>query len=261
MSKIFFIFIFLPVCLMGDSNVEKYVVKDGDYLWKIAQKYYGDGNKWQLIYRANAEKIKNPDLIYSNSVFDIPLITLDKKQNNEENSQTLIKNIEVVVVDKDESKNEVKNSSDIYVNNNSDKKNEVVSISTDSLIKIENYTIMDKNVLSEDFPKGKVAFNQASERISAEKNYFDGIIISINGKDDSDVFALKGDIIEIRMNKTIEKISRINIYFLIDETPSTYVVEKVGECSVIEKKDNNLRCLVVKANTIIEKGMITKAWR
>lgn len=35
-----------------------YVVKKGDTLWKIADKFYGDGNKWKKI--ADANKIKDP---------------------------------------------------------------------------------------------------------------------------------------------------------------------------------------------------------
>jgi nucleoid-associated protein YgaU len=46
----------------------------GEYLWKIASypEVYGNGAKWPLIYRANRDQIKNPDLIYPNQVFKIP---------------------------------------------------------------------------------------------------------------------------------------------------------------------------------------------
>lgn len=50
----------------------KYVVKKGDSLWKIAGKLYGNPLKWPRIYRANKDKIKNPNLIYPNQVLTIP---------------------------------------------------------------------------------------------------------------------------------------------------------------------------------------------
>jgi hypothetical protein len=50
----------------------KYVVKKGDTLWKIAGKVYGNPLKWPRIYRANKDKIKNPNRIYPNQVLVIP---------------------------------------------------------------------------------------------------------------------------------------------------------------------------------------------
>jgi len=46
----------------------------GEYLWKISQypEVYGTGTKWPLIYRANKDQIKDPNLIYPNQVFTIP---------------------------------------------------------------------------------------------------------------------------------------------------------------------------------------------
>lgn len=40
-----------------------YVVKQGDSLWSIAKKQYGDGSKCNIIYNANKDKIKSPALI------------------------------------------------------------------------------------------------------------------------------------------------------------------------------------------------------
>ena len=46
----------------------------GEFLWKIAgyQEVYNNAAKWPLIYRANKDQIKDPDLIYPNQVFEIP---------------------------------------------------------------------------------------------------------------------------------------------------------------------------------------------
>ncbi len=54
---------------------ETYTVKDGDCLWNIAKKYYGDGSKYTVIYDANKDVIGgNPNLIYTGQVFTIPAI-------------------------------------------------------------------------------------------------------------------------------------------------------------------------------------------
>ncbi len=49
-----------------------YTVVKGDSLWKIAKKYYNDGNKWTVIAEANKDTIKNPSLIYVGQVIKIP---------------------------------------------------------------------------------------------------------------------------------------------------------------------------------------------
>jgi len=51
---------------------QTYTVKSGDSLSKIAKRVYGDANKWQRIYEANRDKIKNPDLIHPGQEFTIP---------------------------------------------------------------------------------------------------------------------------------------------------------------------------------------------
>lgn len=55
----------------------RYKVEEGDWLSKIAsmRKVYHDGSKWPMIYEANKDKIKNPNLIYPGWVLLIP--TLD----------------------------------------------------------------------------------------------------------------------------------------------------------------------------------------
>lgn len=50
-----------------------YQVMKGDSLWSIAGKsnVYGDPYQWPLIYKANADKIKDADLIYPGQEFEI----------------------------------------------------------------------------------------------------------------------------------------------------------------------------------------------
>ncbi len=49
-------------------------VYKGECLWKIASypEVYGSGVKWPVIYRANQDQIKDPDLIYPNQILQIP---------------------------------------------------------------------------------------------------------------------------------------------------------------------------------------------
>ena len=70
-----------PVCCVtaegaaaeaAPSAARTYTVVPGDYLWKIAQKFYGTGFKWDVIYRANSGIIRNPGLIYAGQVLVIP---------------------------------------------------------------------------------------------------------------------------------------------------------------------------------------------
>jgi uncharacterized protein YoxC len=62
-----------------------YTVVKGDHLWGIARKkeHYGNGFAWPVIYKANRDQIKNPDLIYPKQVFKIPNLTEEEKAKYE----------------------------------------------------------------------------------------------------------------------------------------------------------------------------------
>ena len=49
-----------------------YTIQQGDSLWKIASAHYGDGNKWNALFEANREVIKDPDLIYPGQQIRVP---------------------------------------------------------------------------------------------------------------------------------------------------------------------------------------------
>lgn len=49
-----------------------YVVQKGDNLWKIAQKYLGNGDRWNEIYEANKAVIKDSSLIRIGQQLVIP---------------------------------------------------------------------------------------------------------------------------------------------------------------------------------------------
>ena len=49
-----------------------YTVVQGDSLSGIAERQYGDANKWPTIYEANRNIISNPDVIHPGQSFRIP---------------------------------------------------------------------------------------------------------------------------------------------------------------------------------------------
>lgn len=67
-----------PTDIKADIRVEdtsvyhRHVVKSGETLSKIAKHYYGDPMKYQDIFKANTDILKNPDLIHPNQELIIP---------------------------------------------------------------------------------------------------------------------------------------------------------------------------------------------
>ncbi|MBD0822572.1 LysM peptidoglycan-binding domain-containing protein [Aestuariibaculum marinum] len=67
-----------PEDIMADIKVEdtsvyaRHTVKSGETLGKIAKHYYKDASKYQAIFNANTDKLKNPDLIYPDQELVIP---------------------------------------------------------------------------------------------------------------------------------------------------------------------------------------------
>ena len=48
------------------------MVTRGDSLWRISRLTYGAGTRYAVIYKANREQIRNPDLIYPGQIFVVP---------------------------------------------------------------------------------------------------------------------------------------------------------------------------------------------
>ena len=73
-----------PATVETASEIQ-HVVKMGECLWWIAEfeDIYNDPFLWPLIYDANKDKIKNPNLIYPGQVLTIPRIGYTKTQIDE----------------------------------------------------------------------------------------------------------------------------------------------------------------------------------
>jgi nucleoid-associated protein YgaU len=48
------------------------IVQPGNSLWRIARRLYGEGIQYTVIYEANRDQIRDPDLIYPGQVFQAP---------------------------------------------------------------------------------------------------------------------------------------------------------------------------------------------
>ena len=58
----------------GTKDSRRLIVLRGDSLWNIARAHYGAGFQHTVIFGANKEQIRNPDLIYPGQVFSLPKV-------------------------------------------------------------------------------------------------------------------------------------------------------------------------------------------
>jgi nucleoid-associated protein YgaU len=65
-------FEYSPQAVTHELHARKIVVQKGDYLWKFAEQYYGKGWRYSIIFSANADLIRDPDLIYPGQIFTVP---------------------------------------------------------------------------------------------------------------------------------------------------------------------------------------------
>ena len=54
------------------QTAQFYTIEKGDTLSKIAERHYGDANKWRSLFDANREVIEDPDKIYPGQTIRIP---------------------------------------------------------------------------------------------------------------------------------------------------------------------------------------------
>lgn len=59
-----------PFISLPDQTVV--IIQPGNNLWRIASRVYGDGLRYTDIFQANADQIRDPDLIYPGQVFGLP---------------------------------------------------------------------------------------------------------------------------------------------------------------------------------------------
>jgi nucleoid-associated protein YgaU len=54
------------------SGATQVIVQPGNSLWRIARRTYGEGIRFTLVYDANKDQIRDPDLIYPGQLFVLP---------------------------------------------------------------------------------------------------------------------------------------------------------------------------------------------
>ena len=64
--------IIADIKVADESVLHRHTVKSGETLGKIAMQYYGKASKYQDIFKANSDILKNPDLIYPDQELIIP---------------------------------------------------------------------------------------------------------------------------------------------------------------------------------------------
>lgn len=60
--------------VVEEPQAQFHTVVSGDYLSKIAKKYYGDAMKYPVIFEANKPMLTDPDKIYPGQVLRIPVL-------------------------------------------------------------------------------------------------------------------------------------------------------------------------------------------
>jgi nucleoid-associated protein YgaU len=60
------------ITVADDSVYARHTVKKGETLGKIAKQYYGNASKYNAIFKANTNILKNPDLIHPGQELVIP---------------------------------------------------------------------------------------------------------------------------------------------------------------------------------------------
>ena len=60
------------VVLAQASNGLSAIVQPGNSLWRIARRVYGEGMEYTVIYQANQDQIRDPDLIFPGQIFNLP---------------------------------------------------------------------------------------------------------------------------------------------------------------------------------------------
>ena len=53
----------------GDAQI---VVQPGNSLWRLARRTYGEGLRFSVIYEANKDRVRDPDLIYPGQILTVP---------------------------------------------------------------------------------------------------------------------------------------------------------------------------------------------
>ena len=68
-----------PVILPDKLRDGRVVIQPGNNLWRISQVLYGSGMKYTLLYQANKNQIRNPDMIFPGQIFMTPDVAANRE--------------------------------------------------------------------------------------------------------------------------------------------------------------------------------------
>ncbi len=68
---------------IAPASEGRHTVVNGETLWDLAGRYYGDPFQWGRIYSANLDKVANPDRIYPNEEISIPELAGTEKSGTD----------------------------------------------------------------------------------------------------------------------------------------------------------------------------------
>jgi nucleoid-associated protein YgaU len=63
-----------PAAVLAALKEGKVVIQPGNNLWNIARNLYGSGFSYTVIYEANKDQIRDPNLIYPGQIFETPVL-------------------------------------------------------------------------------------------------------------------------------------------------------------------------------------------
>ncbi|MCP3056413.1 LysM peptidoglycan-binding domain-containing protein [Aurantimonas marianensis] len=65
------------------TSAGRVIIRKGDTLWGISRETYGQGSRYTVIYFANGNRIRDPDLIYPGQVFRLPEVPSEPRDQCE----------------------------------------------------------------------------------------------------------------------------------------------------------------------------------
>lgn len=260
--------------LPGIPANKKHKVADGDTLWAISDKYYGDPFKWGKIYNFNLNLIKNPDLIYPDSEIEIPdikeMIVPEMKQPAvSSGAQPLsVEREEPAALDPDAGKEAAflpgQPSEDEVIVSAVETKEPAVVPETDPEPEMlpEAEETVDPLELSEKMPEGQLTFATMSKTLKVDKRFFEGEVLEKDTDDEMEKsgFIQPGDTLKVKIYSPENSApgDKLAVYQKGVETGGQMTVQYVGTLKIISIDGKKASCRVLKVNTAVDGTMYVR---
>lgn len=62
-----------PLSAVAGPKIATTIVSRGDSLWRISRVIYGAGTRYAVVYKANRDRIRDPNRIYPGQIFILPM--------------------------------------------------------------------------------------------------------------------------------------------------------------------------------------------